>query len=137
HVKGGTALFTQVFDLNEVPGVLPLRGVYQDTDPPCLEAPFVHGYDLAGLMFEWKWRYDSAKPEAALKLVRRLASIVAKAHEKGIVHRDLKPSNVLLHPTEGGKFTMWVSDFGWGQIESVRALELAKTGPRGEQQRLA
>ncbi len=58
-------------------------------------------------------------------------------HERRLVHRDLKPSNVLLHPTEGGKFTMWVTDFGLGQIESVRALELAKTGPRGEQQRLA
>ncbi|MBM3980360.1 MAG: hypothetical protein FJ304_08750 [Planctomycetes bacterium] len=137
RVKAGTALFTQVFDLNESAGILPLRSVYLETDPPCLEAPFVYGYDLAGLMFDWKWRYDSAKPEAALKLIRRLATIVAKAHDKGIVHRDLKPSNVLLHPTEGGKFTMWVTDFGWGQIESVRALELAKTGPRGEQQRLA
>ena len=137
RLKASTALFTQVFDLNEVAGVLPLRSVYLETDPPCLEAPFVYGYDLAGLMFDWKWRYDSAKPEAALKLVRRLTSIVAKAHEAGIVHRDLKPSNVLLHPTEGGKFTMWVTDFGWGQIESVRALELAKGGPRGEQQRLA
>ncbi|MCI0702289.1 MAG: SUMF1/EgtB/PvdO family nonheme iron enzyme [Planctomycetia bacterium] len=137
RMKGGTQLFTQVFDLNDVNGVLPLRSVYLDTNPPCLEAPFVYGYDLAGLMFEWKWRYDSAKPEAALKLIRRLATIISAAHEKGIVHRDLKPSNVLLHPTEGGKFTMWVSDFGWGQIESVRSLELAKTGPRGEQQRLA
>ena len=137
RVTSNTELFTRVFDLNETAGVLPLRAVYLETDPPCLEAPFVYGYDLAGLMFEWRWRYDSAKPEAALKLIRRLAAIVAKAHEKGTVHRDLKPSNVHLHPTEGGKFSMWVTDFGWGQIESVRALELAKGGPRGEQQRLA
>ncbi|MBY0457922.1 MAG: hypothetical protein K2V38_11330, partial [Gemmataceae bacterium] len=88
-------------------------------------------------MFDWKWRYDSAKPEAALKLVRRLASIVAKAHEKGILHRDLKPANVLLHPTEGGKFSMWVSGFGWGQIEGARILEQVKTVPRSEQLRLA
>ncbi len=137
RVKANTELFTQVFDLNDIPGILPLRSVYLDTYPPCLEAPFVYGYDLAGLMFDWKWRYDSPKPEAALKLIRRLAAIVAKAHEKGIIHRDLKPSNVLLHPTEGGKFTMWVSDYGWGQIESVRGLELAKSGPRGEQILLA
>ncbi|VTR91206.1 serine threonine protein kinase : Serine/threonine protein kinase OS=Isosphaera pallida (strain ATCC 43644 / DSM 9630 / IS1B) GN=Isop_2136 PE=3 SV=1: Pkinase: FGE-sulfatase [Gemmata massiliana] len=137
RVKANTDLFTDVFDLNDVSGVLPLRGVYLETDPPCLEAPFVDGYDLAGLMFEWKWRYDSAKPEAALKLIRRLTAIVAKAQEKGVIHRDLKPSNVLLRPTEGGKFTMWVSDYGWGQIESVRALEIAKGGPRGEQLRLA
>jgi formylglycine-generating enzyme required for sulfatase activity len=137
RVTSNTELFTRAFELNEVPGVIPLRAVYLETDPPCLEAPFVFGYDLAGLMFEWKWRYDSAKPEAALKLIRRLASIVAVAHEKHTIHRDLKPSNVLLHPTDGGKFSMWVTDFGWGQIESVRGLELAKGGPRGEQQRLA
>ena len=82
----------QVFSLNSVAGILPLRSVYLESDPPCLEAPFVYGYDLAGLIFEWKWRYDSAKPEAALKLIRRLAAIVAEAHAKGIVHRDLKPS---------------------------------------------
>jgi formylglycine-generating enzyme required for sulfatase activity len=136
RVKSSTELFTKVFEINDIGGALPLRSVYLETDPPCLEAPFVFGYDLAGLMFDWKWRYDSAKPEAALKLIRRLAAIVAKAQELGVIHRDLKPSNVLLHPTDGGKFTMWVSDYGWGQIESVRALEIAKSGPRGEQQRL-
>ena len=88
-------------------------------------------------MLEWKWRYDSAKPEAALKLIRRLAAIVAEAHTRGMVHRDLKPSNILLRPSEDKKFTLWITDFGWGQIQSVRSLELAKVGPRGEQQRLA
>ncbi len=137
RVVGGTGLFKKVFALNDIPGVLPLRSVYLETDPPCLDAPFVHGYDLAGVMLEWRHRYDHAKPEAALKLVRRLVAILAAAHARGAVHRDLKPSNVLLHPTEGGKFTMWVSDFGWGEIEAGRSLELAKAGPRGEQVRLA
>ena len=137
RVRAGTELFQKVFALNGVSGILPLRSVYLESDPPCLESPFVYGYDLAGLMLEWKWRYDSPKPEAALKLVRRLVSIVAEAHARGVVHRDLKPSNVMLHPTEGGKFSMWVTDFGWGQIESVRSLELARGGPKGEQQRLA
>ena len=136
-VKENSPLFKKVFDLNTVPGVLPLRSVYLETDPPCLESPYVYGYDLAGLLFDWKWRYDAAKPEAALKLIRRLASIVAEAHNKGIVHRDLKPTNVLLHPTEGGKFTLWITDYGWGQLESARCLELAKSGSCAEQLRLA
>jgi formylglycine-generating enzyme required for sulfatase activity len=136
QVVKSTELFTKVFELNELPGVLPLHSVYLETDPPFLESPFVLGYDLAGLLFDWKWRYDTAKPEAALKLIRRLATILAEAHKHGVVHRDLKPTNILLHPTEGGKFTLWVTDFGWGQIESVRGLELARTGSRGEQQRL-
>jgi formylglycine-generating enzyme required for sulfatase activity len=137
RVKGNAALFTKVFELNHVAGVLPLRSVYLETDPPCLEAPFAYGYDLAGLLFEWKWRYDAAKPEAALKLIRRLATILAEAHNKGIVHRDLKPSDILLRPSEDKKFSLWIADFGWGQIQSARSLELAKVGPRGEQQRLA
>ena len=137
RVKEGAELFQKVFAINSITGVLPLRSVYLESDPPCLESPFVYGYDLTGLMFDWKWRYDHAKPEATLKLVRRLAGIIGEAHAKGMVHRDLKPSNVILHPTEGGKFTMWVSDFGWGQIQAVRSLELAKLGARGELQRLA
>jgi len=137
RVQASTALFTKTFELNDIPGILPLRSVYLETDPPGLEAPFMYGYDLSGLLFDWKWRYDTAKPEAALKLVRRLAAIVAAAHAKGIVHRDLKPGNVLFRPTEGGKFTLWVADFGWGQLSATRALELARGAPRGEQQRLA
>src|SRR5262249_12347111 len=31
-------------------------------------------------------------------------------------------------PAEGGKFTMWVTDFGWGQIAAVRAAERARLG---------
>ena len=64
----------------------------------------------------------------ALKLIRRLTEIVAKAHARGAVHRNLKPSNVLLLPADGGKFTMWVTDFGWGQIAAVRAVERARLG---------
>jgi formylglycine-generating enzyme required for sulfatase activity len=45
---------------------------------------------------------------------------------------------VLLHPTDGGKFTLWVTDFGWGQFEALRSIELARGGtPRGEQLRLS
>jgi formylglycine-generating enzyme required for sulfatase activity len=138
RIKASQNLFVAAFELNDINGVVPLRSVYVETDPPCLESAFVYGYDLTGLMHEWKWRFDVPKPEAALKLLRRVAEIVGKAHAKRMVHRDLKPSNVLIHPTEGGKFTLWVTDFGWGQIEAVRSIELARGGtPRGEQTRLA
>ncbi|OWK40434.1 SUMF1/EgtB/PvdO family nonheme iron enzyme [Fimbriiglobus ruber] len=131
-------LLVKVFDLNDVPGIVPLRSVYLESNPPCLDVGYVHGYDLTGLIHEWRWRYNAAKPEAAARLIRRIAEIVAVAHAKGIVHRDLKPSNVLLHPTDGGKFTVWVTDFGWGQIAAARSMELHRGGtPRGEQQRLA
>lgn len=131
-------LLVKVFELNEEPGVVPLRAVHLDTDPPCLESPFVSGYDLAGVMFDWRYRYDVAKPEASLKLVRRLAEVVARAHIRGVVHRDLKPSNVILHPTDGGRFTLWVTDFGWGQISAARSAEIVRQGlPRPDEARLA
>jgi formylglycine-generating enzyme required for sulfatase activity len=138
RLKSHENLFVRTFELNDINGVVPLRSVYLGSDPPCLESAFVYGYDLTGLMHEWKWRFDVPKPEATLKLVRRIAEIVGKAHRKQIVHRDLKPSNILVHPTEGGKFTLWITDFGWGQIEAVRSIELARGGtPRGEQMRLS
>ena len=138
RLKAEKDLLLNVFDLNDVAGIVPLRSADLEHGPPCLESSYVFGYDLTGVMLEWKWRFDAAKPEAALKIMRRVAEIVGKAHKRGVVHRDLKPSNVLLHPTEGGKFTIWVSDFGWGQIAAVREMELTRGGtPRGEQQRLA
>jgi formylglycine-generating enzyme required for sulfatase activity len=138
RVRSAKSLFETAFGLNDIPGIVPLRTVYFDTEPPAFEYGFVPGYDLTSLMNDWKWRYDAPKPEAALKLMRRLAGIVAQAHDRRVIHRDLKPSNVLLHPTHDGKFTMWVTDYGWGQIESARSLELARSGtPRGEQLRLS
>jgi formylglycine-generating enzyme required for sulfatase activity len=131
-------LFLKTFELTDQPGVVALRSVYLEADPPCLESAYISGYDLTALLHEWKWRFDVPKPEAALKVLKRLAEIVGKAHKLGFVHRDLKPANVLLHPTEGGKFTLWISDFGWGQLAAAREVELARGGtPRGEQQRLA
>lgn len=131
-------LFYDAFKLHDEAGIVPLSSVYLETDPPGLESPFIPGYDLASLMWDWKWKYQTPKPEAALKLMRRLCDIIAHAHAKGVIHRDLKPSNVRLHPTEGGKFTLWVTDFGWGQISSARSLQLSKNStPRGEQQWLA
>jgi formylglycine-generating enzyme required for sulfatase activity len=137
--RNSTGLFHNAFTLNDINGIVPLRSVYLETDPPCLEYSFIRGYDLTGLMHEWHWKFPHPKPEAALKLIRRIADVVGRAHVRGIVHRDLKPSNVLVHPTEGGKFTLWITDFGWGQIEAVRSLELHRTGgtPKSEQLRLS
>lgn len=119
-------LFHKVFELNGLSGVVSLRNVYLGTDPPCMESPFIRGYDLAGVIRELRWRYPGPKVDAVLKMMKRLVMVVAEAHARDVVHRDLKPSNVLIHPTDGGKFTLWVSDFGWGQIEAERSRDLHK-----------
>ncbi|MGL4424180.1 MAG: hypothetical protein ACRCZF_26225, partial [Gemmataceae bacterium] len=81
------ALFVSTFELNEINGIIPLRSVYLDCDPPCLESTFVYGYDLAGLMHDWKWRFGDPKPEASFKIIRRVVEIVARAHDKRLIHR--------------------------------------------------
>jgi len=136
-VEKGQAIFADIFTLAEESGIVPLQSVFLETVPPALESAYFTGYDLASLMWDWKWKFDSAKPDASFKLMRRICDIVGKAHAKGIVHRNLKPSNVRLHPTDGGKFTVWVTDFGWGQIASARSLALGRTTPRPEQTRLS
>jgi formylglycine-generating enzyme required for sulfatase activity len=119
------ALFTRVFALAGQSGIVPLRAVCPDPDLLYLETGYAPGYDLTGVMSDWRWRWGRPLPDAALNMIRRLTDIIGKAHTRKIVHRNLKPSNVLLMPTDGTRFTMWVSDFGWGQI----AAHLTATRP--------
>lgn len=136
-LRSHQAGFLEAFRLVHDAGILPLRSVYTETDPPAVETPYLDSYTLAGLMRDWRWQHRAPKASSSLKLMRRIAEIVAKAHRKGIVHRDLKPTNVLLHPTEGGKFTVWVSEFGWSQTAAARSLALARGGtPAAERARL-
>ena len=61
--------------------------------------------------------------DAALAIVRDVASALACAHGRGIVHRDVKPENVMLH--EGGAF---VTDFGIARAVSAAGDSLTQTG---------
>ena len=47
-------------------------------------------------------------PEQAVTLVRRMASALDYAHERGIIHRDLKPGNILFD----GRGDPFLTDFG-------------------------
>ncbi len=113
-------LFQRILDLEPTNGLVHLRAVYVLGDPPCLESAFVSGYDLTGLMYDWRLRSERAKPDQAALIIKRIARVVGLLHhvDPPIVHRGLKPSNILLHPTADGKVTVWVSDIGWGQISS-------------------
>jgi serine/threonine protein kinase len=115
-------LLVQALDLDVIPGLIPLRSVYFDADPPCLEYVHLPGYDLANVMVDARTRNDRPRPEQAANVVRRIAKVVGRLHRQStpIVHRGLKPSNVILNPTSEGKVTIWVSDLAWGQISATR-----------------
>jgi formylglycine-generating enzyme required for sulfatase activity len=123
-------LLTRALELGGLSGIVPLRIVYLDPKRVCLESGYAPGYDLAGVMFDWKWRWGRPVPEPTIGLIRRLSEVVAKAHARQFVHRSLKPSNVTLMPTEGGRFALWVTDFGWGPIAAARAAR-APIAPEG------
>ncbi|WP_020474312.1 serine/threonine-protein kinase [Zavarzinella formosa] len=116
-------LLRRVLDLDVYQGLIPLRSAYLQSRPPCLEYVQIHGYDLANLMHDARWRGDRPRPDQAATIARRLARITGKLHHlpKPMIHRGLKPSNVLLSPTTEGKVSVWVSDIGWGEITAPLA----------------
>lgn len=68
-----------------------------------------------------KRREPLSAPEA-VSLARKIAEVVAIAHENNAIHRDLKPENVLLE-TDGGTQVV-----DWGCIHLVEAGQLAQSG---------
>jgi serine/threonine protein kinase len=86
------------------------------------------------LAMEWLTGEDLAKRLArgalsladSLTVLRRTASALAVAHQRGIVHRDLKPSNLFLRDGEVDRVT--ILDFG---IARRREASHAITGTGG------
>ncbi len=65
--------------------------------------PYVEGETLR----ERIARDGALHPDAALRLIREVASALAHAHRHGVVHRDIKPANILLQDDHAV-----VADFG-------------------------
>jgi len=67
----------------------------------------IEGGTLAAWMREWP-----VSPEAAARLLAKVARAVHHAHQHGVLHRDLKPTNILLDPQGEPHLT----DFGLAKI---------------------
>jgi serine/threonine protein kinase len=79
---------------------------------PYLAMEFVDGVSLADMM-----ERGPMDPENARRLLVRLASGLAVAHEAGVIHRDLSPDNIVL---PGGKVERAkIIDFGIARSASV------------------
>lgn len=67
-------------------------------------------------------RDDALSVQEAVGLARRIAEIVASAHQSNAIHRDLKPENVLLE-AQGD-----IQVVDWGCVHLVEAGQLAQSG---------
>jgi hypothetical protein len=79
---------------------------------PFLAMEWLEGEDLARAL-----RGGSLSVPEALALVRRVASALVVAHERGVVHRDLKPGNIVLVGGHASGAT--VVDFGIARPEGA------------------
>jgi serine/threonine protein kinase len=97
-------------------GIVELRYVHLETNPPCLEYEYVDGGDLASLATDLH-RTGKATPLTMTRLLCSLAQAVGFAHrmQPPVVHRDLKPANVLTTRIDG-RVVLKVLDFGIGGI---------------------
>jgi hypothetical protein len=106
-------------------GIVELRYVHLETNPPCLEYEYVDGGDLAGLVLDMH-RAGKAPPLIMTRLFFGLVQAVGAAHrmKPPVVHRDLKPSNVLTTRVEK-RVVLKVLDFGIGGLAAAQAKRAA------------
>jgi serine/threonine-protein kinase len=87
----------------EHPAIVPVYDVGEEDGQPY----FVMRYMTGGSLSDWIKRGAFSLQDTA-RIIERLASALAYAHQKGIIHRDLKPGNVLFDQNGDP----YVTDFG-------------------------
>src|SRR5207302_3695343 len=70
------------------PNIVPIYEVGEQDGQPFFSMKLIDGSSLA--------KRGRQSPEAAARLVAKVAHAVHYAHQHGILHRDLKPANILL-----------------------------------------
>ena len=73
------------------PGVVKIRDVRADHDPPYLVMEYVEGQPLSKI-----FKAGALPVARCVDLLEQLAEAVAYLHVRGVRHRDLKPANILI-----------------------------------------
>jgi len=87
----------------EHPAIVPVYDVGEEDGQPYFVMRFMSG----GSLSDWIKRGAFSLQDTA-RIIERLASALAYAHQKGIIHRDLKPGNILFD--QNGE--PYITDFG-------------------------
>jgi serine/threonine-protein kinase len=100
------------------------------TVEPVLERPylameFVDGRSLADVLEQ-----GPLTLEALLRLMRRIASGLKAAHERGIVHRDVSPDNIIIPHTDVARAK--IIDFGIARLTQVGDTTIIGAGFAGK-----
>jgi serine/threonine protein kinase len=118
------------FRQGHLPGIVPLKQAYLESDQPCLEYELVEGGDLQGAVYKHQARATAPlSPDQAMRIVLQLARAVGHAHNLNppVVHRDLKPANILVRRRQDGMCDFLITDFGIGGIAAKQAIEQTRT----------
>ena len=78
--------------LDTTHGIIPLKEVEPDADPPYFVMSYAEGGSLAQ-----KLEAGPLPAKQAIRFFRAIAEALAFVHEKGIRHCDLKPGNILIN----------------------------------------
>lgn len=117
-------------------GIVRLMNDVLNANPPFLIYEYVDGCDLKGLLKEWLATERGPELWQVMRVIRRIAGIVAIAHKHGIVHRDLKPANILVR-RDDEKEIFKITDFGIGGAAIKQAIVQAESkniGPPNTEQ---
>jgi serine/threonine protein kinase len=92
---------------------------------PYLAMEFVDGRSLAEMLEEGPLTF-----EALLRLMRRVASGLNAAHERGIIHRDVSPDNIIVPQSDVARAK--IIDFGIARSTQIADATIIGTGFAGQ-----